>query len=244
VLFLRKPYNQIDNIIHLMKAFLCSIGIIALSLFFLISLEEAQADDPIDRKCLIIVSSSGGYSSNEIGKASSFYDYLLESCTSNDVQYLTSPSCLGNDGPATLSNIEDAFEWLEAESTTETEVTVYVSDHINSIESNVFFSFDDGNMTLSYMDSLLDQVEFSSITMILNGERSGYGCDYFGGTSRDILCSMGSTQDCDPDLFNITRSLEDPTADTNDDNIVSYVEAFWKEVDNLEETGQDPVFYG
>ena len=81
------------------------------------------------------------------------------------------------------------------------------------------------------------------MTVILNGERSGLGGEDLADPSRDVICSMGSNQQMNPDLFNITRSLEDPTADMNMDGKVSFVEAYWKEVDNLSVTGQDPVLY-
>jgi hypothetical protein len=46
-----------------------------------------------------------------------------------------------------------------------------------------------------------------------------------------------------PDNFNITRSLKDLSADSDNDGVVSFVEAFWKEVFILGGTGQDPVLF-
>ncbi|MDG6226271.1 MAG: hypothetical protein QCI82_12305, partial [Candidatus Thermoplasmatota archaeon] len=61
--------------------------------------------------------------------------------------------------------------------------------------------------------------------------------------SRGVICSMGWNQTFDPDNFNITRSLEDPTADLDSDGIVDYIEAYNKEVENLSGTGQYPVLF-
>ncbi|MFO8050408.1 MAG: hypothetical protein R6V01_01760, partial [Thermoplasmatota archaeon] len=93
------------------------------------------------------------------------------------------------------------------------------------------------------MDSWMDQIQCSSITVILNGERSGMAGPDLQDPERDIICSMGANEEYDPDLFNITRSLEDPTADTNNDGVVDFIEAFWKEVELLEATGQVPAIY-
>jgi hypothetical protein len=54
---------------------------------------------------------------------------------------------------------------------------------------------------------------------------------------------MRYNQSFDEDLFNITRSLEDPSADSNNDGVVSFLEAFRNEELLLTGTGQDPVLY-
>jgi hypothetical protein len=46
-----------------------------------------------------------------------------------------------------------------------------------------------------------------------------------------------------PDLFNITRSLKDSSADSNIDGIVDFEEAFWNEVILLSGADQDPVLF-
>ncbi|MDG6226263.1 MAG: hypothetical protein QCI82_12265, partial [Candidatus Thermoplasmatota archaeon] len=120
---------------------------------------------------------------------------------------------------------------------------IYISDHAQGIMNDIFLIFDDGNISTTQIDSWLDLIECSSVTVILNGERSGLAGPDLTGPSRDIICSMGSNQTMNPDQFNITRSLEDPTADTNNDGKVSFVEAYWKEVDNLSGTGQDSVLF-
>jgi len=85
-----------------------------------------------------------------------------------------------------------------------------------------------------------DETEYQELTVILNGNRSALAGSDLSGTDRDILCSMGSTQSFQTDQFNITRSLEDPTADSNSDGEVSYMEAFLKEDQNLQFDTQDP----
>jgi hypothetical protein len=197
----------------------------------------------VERKCLIIVSGHGGYSQHELGKASSFRDHLLEDISEDDIKYLTDPDDPDSDGPANVSNIENAFDWLKDECDSNTEVLVYIFDHIVIINSEETFLFDDGNITASAIDSWLDDVSYSKTTIILNGERSGLGGPDLTGSYRDVICSMRSYQTNDPDLFNITRSLKDPSADLDSDGVVSFVEAFWNEVILLRGTGQDPVLF-
>ena len=184
-----------------------------------------------------------GYSQHELEKASAFYSYQLECSSSGNIIYLTDPVQFGSDGSANLSNIENAFDWLINSSTQDTIVTIYIFDHEQSINNENYFIFDDGNLSSTLIDMWLDQVQCYDMTVILNGHRSGLSGPDLSGPSRDIICSMGSDQEFDPDLFNITRSLEDPTADTNTDGKISFVEAYWKEVENLIGPGQDPVLY-
>jgi hypothetical protein len=185
--------------------------------------DKACATPNPEFKCLIIVSGSGGYSDVELGKAASFYDHLLVEYSEEDIYYLTGPSDPNSDGPATLSNIEKAFTWLRENSTSITEIVIYISDHAQGIDP--YYTFNDGNISLSTIDSWLDQSQYSYMTIILNGERSGLGGPNLIGSSRDIICSMEADQ-ASMDLFNITRSLEDPEADLNFDGIVDYIEAF------------------
>jgi hypothetical protein len=210
---------------------------------FMVIKSAVNAESLPDAKCLIIVSGYGGYSQQELSKASSFREYLLDLVNEDDVIYLTDPTDPSSDGPATLSNIEDSFDWLISNSEPDTDVTVYISDHISMIDNNASFIFNDGAIPASIIDLWLDLIECSSLNIILNGERSGMGGQAVSGTGRDVLCSMDASESFQNDLFNITRSLEDPSADIDNDEIVSYVEAYWKEVDNLLGSGQNPVYY-
>ncbi|MFO8050471.1 MAG: hypothetical protein R6V01_02075 [Thermoplasmatota archaeon] len=176
-------------------------------------------------------------------KASSFREYFLENCTTDEIIYLTDLSNPFSDGVANVSNIEVSFDWLRSGSISTTEVTVYISDHITMIADEATFQFDDGFISVDTIDLWLDGVECSSITVILNGERSGMAGPDLQDNSRDIICSMGANEEYDPDQFNITRSLRDPGSDENNDGVVDFIEAFWKEVILLRGTGQDPVLY-
>jgi hypothetical protein len=210
---------------------------------FMVIKSAVNAESLPDAKCLIIVSGYGGYSQQELSKASSFREYLLDAVNEDDIIYLTDPTDPSSDGAATLSNIEDSFDWLISNSGPDTDVTVYISDHISMIDNNATFIFNNGAIPASIIDLWLDLVECSSLNIILNGERSGMGGQAVSGTGRDVLCSMDASESFQNDLFNITRSLEDPSADLDNDEIVSYVEAYWNEVDNLLGSGQNPVYY-
>jgi hypothetical protein len=224
-------------------------GIAAFSILiigFFIASKDAQAETIPEHLCLIIVSGSGGYSSYETGKALSFYDHLIDASiyTEEEIVFLANLSVPNVDGFPTVSNIEEAFDWLEESSFPDTEIVIYIFDHEQWIDNETFFRFDDGNISSSTIDALIDQIICDKLTMILNGERSALAGPDLVGSNRDIICSMGANQANFPDSFNITRSLEDPEADLNQDNIVDYIEAYWKEVEWLQGSGQDPVLYG
>jgi hypothetical protein len=135
---------------------------------------EANGQGSVDRKCLIIVSGHGGYSEHELGKAASFRDMFLVNGTLNDLVYLTDPDHPNSDGPANLSNVENAFDWLRSNSGSNSEVTVYIFDHLLMNENDPTFLFDDGNLTSQTIDSWLDLVQCSMMTVILNGNRWKY----------------------------------------------------------------------
>ena len=217
--------------------------VIILSLLFVFIQDEASAQKQDYLKCLIIVSGNEGYSEQELSKASSFRDHQLTHCDYNDIRYLTDPSDPNSQGPANLSNVEEGFDWLKTNTSESTEVVVYISDHAQAINNENYFLFDDGNISIDTVDSWLDQVQCNQMTIVLNGERSGLGGPDLSDPGRDVICSMGANQSFSPDLFNITRSLEDPSADTNHDGQVSYIEAYWKEVENLQGTDQDPCIW-
>ncbi len=219
-----------------------------LSLFMIISLSipflfSARAESDDDMKSLIIVSGYGGYTSHELNKASSFRNHLLDSCSSDDIIYLTDTGMSGSDGTATVSNVEDAFFWLINNCDSNTKVAVYIMDHMQMINNQPRFRFDNGVTSASEMDSWLDQVSCAEMTVILNGEKSALCGPSLDTSSRDVICSMGSQQTYCPDNFDIADSLDDPSADTDGDGTVSYIEAYENEKDLLESSGQVPVLY-
>ncbi len=222
-----------------------SITIVSLSILTLVILlsGDTNGELSVEDKCLIVVSGYGGYSSSELGKARSFFDYISETLPDENIRYLTIQSDLESDGQATISNVQSAYEWLITESSPQDDVIIYIYDHEKRVLNETYFIFDDGNISSGTIDHWMDQISCSSITVVLNGERSGLGGPDLQGPERDIICSMRSYQTYDPDLFNITRSLEDPLADSNNDGVVDLIEAFWMEDFLLTGTGQDPVLY-
>ncbi|MBN1389435.1 MAG: hypothetical protein JXA22_02220 [Candidatus Thermoplasmatota archaeon] len=210
--------------------------------FFAVSV---NADETVeDQKSIIIVSGNMGYSQYELEKASAFYSYRSEHSSSGNIIYLTDPSQPGSDGSANLSSIENAFDWLINSSTQDTKVTIYISDHEQSINNEHYFIFDDGNLTSTLIDMWLDQVQCNEMTVILNGERSALAGPDLSCPSRDIICSMGSDQEFYPDQFNITRGLEDPSADLDYSGSVDYIEAYLSEKELISQySEQDPVLF-
>ncbi len=193
--------------------------------------------------CLIIVSGNGGYSTSELEKASSFFDYVNETLDRDDIRYLTTILDSESQGSANITNIQDSFQWLENNCQSSDEVIIYISDHAKRVFNETYFTFNDGDISTSTIDSWIDEIDCVHTTVIINGEKSGLAGIDLQESSRDIICSMEYDQEYDPDLFNITRSLEDPASDTNNDEIVDFIEAFWRENYLLTGTGQDPVLY-
>jgi len=123
------------------------IAVIALSGFLQFTSTVYGDGSSIEKKCLIIVSGSEGYSQNELDKASSFREYMLEDLDQFDIKYLTDPDDPDSDGPANQSNIESAFYWLQNVCDPGTEAIVYIFDHIIAVNNNNTFIFDDCNIT-------------------------------------------------------------------------------------------------
>ena len=90
-----------------------------------VSSRNAYAEEQEGEKCLVIMSGYGGYPPNEISKVSSFYEYL--NCPDEDITYLTSQSDPDSDGPANVSNVEAAFEWLQSHSQ-QSEIHLVIDD--------------------------------------------------------------------------------------------------------------------
>jgi hypothetical protein len=205
---------------------------------------NGRAISPIPRCAIIIVSDLDGFDDTELEKADQFYQYLKdEDHTDDDIYFLTEEDRSGYDGNPNVENFEKAFSWLKNTSGPSSQPVIYVYDHVIWGYGNVTFQLSDGNITTNTINEWLSSTLFQDITMILGGKRSGMAGPDLSTCSRDIICSMGSDQIFSPDQFNITRSLEDPSADTNQDCKITYVEAYWKEVDNLQGTGQDPFHY-
>ncbi|MEA3557767.1 MAG: hypothetical protein U9R75_00775, partial [Candidatus Thermoplasmatota archaeon] len=125
------------NVSQKRRALLLNFVTVAILLISIIMINEVNAEEPVGRKCLIIVSGYGGYSSAELGKASSFHDHL--NYNDEDEMYLTSLSDPETDGPANISNVEDAFDWLQANSLPSDEVTIYISDHEKRVMNDTYF---------------------------------------------------------------------------------------------------------
>ena len=206
---------------------------------------EADAVVTMPRCAIIVVSNLTGYNDIELEKADQFYQYLKdEGYTDDDIVYLTEVSSSGYDGDPNITNIQESFSWLQNTSSSSSQPAIYISDHVKWTCGNITFQFIGGNVSAITIDSWLDRTEYQELTLILNGNRSALAGTNLSGQDRDIICSMRSTQTFEEDLFNITRSLKDNSADLNFDGEVSYIEAYWKEKLNLLFYIQDPQLYG
>ncbi len=156
---------------------------------------------------------------------------------------LVSKKTEGSDGTANISNINQAFEDLIAFEDPLDEVIIYISDHEQGVLGNSSFVFIDDSITADTISFWMDSIDYTEATMILNGNKSGLAGPELKDPDRVVISSMDWDQAYDPDLFNITRSLKDLSADSNNDGVVSFIEAFWKEVILLNGTGQDPVLF-
>ncbi|RLF57677.1 MAG: hypothetical protein DRN37_06095 [Thermoplasmata archaeon] len=217
------------------------LGAILLTLLFV---KDSDGITTMPRCAIIIVSDLDGFDPEELEKAYQFYQYLLDKeYTEDDIYFLTEDSRTGCDDDPTISNIEEAFSWLENTSESSSQPVIYISDHVIWTMGNATFQFSDGNLSANTIDGWLDSTEYQNLTMILNGNRSALAGPDLKDSSREIFCSMRSTQSFDEDLFNITRGLNDPTSDIDDDGDVSYHEAYLKECYNLRNEDQSPISY-
>ena len=215
--------------------------IVTVSLFFF---SNGEATTTLSRCAVIVVSDHDGFEEDELVKADQFYEYLKdEGYSDDDIFFLTEENRSGYDDDPNVDNFRDAFHWLRNKSVSTSKPVIYVYDHVLWSCGNVRFQFSDGNVTTDMINEWLDSIFYQDLTMVIGGERSGLAGPELDGDFRDIICSMRSDQFFNPDLFNITRSLEDISADTDQDGKVSYVEAYWKEVENLQGEDQDPILF-
>jgi hypothetical protein len=195
-----------------------------------------------EKLALIIVSGYGGYSSSEVMKAQSFRTYLMNNgYPAYNIRLLTKQHQIGSYAEPTVDALMDNFEWLRIRASSVSEITIYISGHVQVIGGNGSFRFNDGNISTEMIDGWIGNIPCSSMTIVLTGVRSGLAGADLAETGRSIYCSMNSNQDFDPDLFNLTRGLKDPGADLNRDGMISFNEAFDKEVITLSTIGQEPV---
>ena len=196
------------------------------------------------RCAIIIVSDLDGFDDSELEKADQFYQYLInKGYNDGDIYFLTDGARNGYDDNPSVSNIQEAFSWLENTSESSSQPIIYIHDHEKLILGNVTFQFSDGNISADTINSWISSTEYSDLTMILNGNRSALAGSDLQDPSRDIICSMRSNQTFSQDIFNITRGLTDPTADYDKDGEVSYTEAYLRECYNLRFDDQDPQIY-
>ena len=192
----------------------------------------------------LVIVSTYGLNQDEFAKANSFHQYLLDDgYHGDDIIHLGQGSCDLSEDISNVSNVESGFDRLRSDPDPHKEIVIYISDHVPPLSGDQVFRFVDGNISMSLIDSWIDDISCVFSTVIVGGNYSGVVGPELSDPGRDVICSMGASQLFSPDLFNITRSLEDYSADTNQDGRVSYIEAYWKEVENLQEYDQDPCIW-
>ncbi len=213
-------------------------GFLVASMLLIGNVDAQNSDD----KALIIVSSYNGTNQFELDKAIDLYDYLIDrGLQKEDIQFLCTGTLAIRDGDPTTSNIVNGFEWLAEDATTNSDVFIYVSDHTHAISSDPFYRFSDGNIYSSDIEDWLDDISYSTLNYITLGDHSGLIGSDLTDTDRTVISSMGSAQSVSIDAFDIARGLADTEADTDNDGIVSFEEAFYSEENLI--TGQDPVIW-
>lgn len=226
------------------NAFFAIVPVMIFFASFILLANYAEASGSEYNKALIIVSDYQT-NENENGKAVSFYEYLIEhGYDQNDIEFLASSSTMYSDLEANVSNVESAFNNLIDNNSIEKEVIIYLSDHGGPpCSNNTIFRFSDGNISVDQVDQWIGNISFSQLDVIVGGIHSGSAGPELAGSDRTIMCSMGSDEDRNPDLFNITRGLNDITADTDGNGEVSFVEAFWSEFYTVITHGQTPCIW-
>lgn len=211
---------------------LFTIGLLVLTLFLSFSAKGASDD----YKALIVVSSYNGTDEYEFEKAVAFYHYLRNNGYSNEnIIFLTDEDFINKNGDASTYEIELAFKELASESKQKTEVCVYISDNSHATDGASYYEFDDGNISCRSIVDWIDDMKFDNLNYITLGNHSGLFGPLLSGEDRVIMSSMREYEETFTDYFNITRSLENPSADTNFDGEVSFTEAFYREKQLLDE---------
>ncbi len=143
----------------------------------------------------------------------------------------------------TFAGCDDDSDVVINSSDVDSEIVIYVSDHGHMVDSESALRFSDGNISYSTIGSWIDEMDHSDLVYISGGNRSGLAGPELRGPGKTVICSMGADQVSFPDLFNITRGLEDPTSDIDGDGEVSYHEAYLKEREELRFSDQDPQYF-
>ncbi len=207
--------------------------------------KEGSAEVTVPRCAMIVVSDIEGLDEHELDKADDFYQYLLgEGYDDDEIIFMTESSRDGYDEDPNLANILSSFSWLRNTSTITSQPVIYIYDHEKMINWEPYFEFTGGDLSVSYMDYLLDQMQYQEMNIVMNGNRSALAGSTLSGTSRTIICSMGVNSSFEEDQFDISRGLNDQTADSNNDGHVSYSEAYWKERTIEEVLVQGPILIG
>ena len=220
-----------------------AISLLAIMLMtVLFVLPEGSDGSSSSDLALIVVSDYGGTDQFELDKALDLYNYLLDDGFSADnILFLADDSATGIDDVPDLDNIEDGFDWLKENADCNTDVIIYISDNLHGTQSDPYFRFSDGNLYASKIEDWVDDITFDELTFIGTGPHSGLFGKDLKDTDRTIMASMKANEDATPDEFDIVRGLNDPSADTNNDGMVSFEEAFYKESSTV--TGQTPQIW-
>jgi len=219
--------------------------ILAAILFVPIVPNEVGATEPFDRLGLIIVSDLEP-NEFEVEKGCALKQYLIENGADPDhVIFLAPEGTSGSNGEPTLNSIELGFEFLASQGDEGDIVTIYISDHLPPlVENETHFMFVDGNIALTTVDSWLDDINCDEMMVYVGGNRSGIASNFLGSEGREVICSMGSSYTTNCDEFDLVRGFEDPNADLDDDNDVSFYEAYLSESSRQEVNSQGPIFIG
>ena len=218
--------------------------LVAVALSTILLLNGSSGIPTESRMAIIIVSSWNGENHFEIDKAIFFTEYLInEGFQEDDIDLISTGSSEYIDSIDLLSNINSSFSDLIFESTLNTEVVIYISDNGHAENEYPSLWFRDGNISGIQFDQWFDQIVCSELTFIIGGNRSGIIGPNVTDPERTVMSSMNEDQVSFPDLFNITRSLEDPESDTNEDGVVDFLEGFYHERDLVINYGQTPCLW-
>lgn len=208
---------------------------------------DASSSSNSGRYALIAVSTLPEDDCGEVLKAHCLYEHLLDDGWEADEIYYLSPEYSSvSEGIANVSNVNNGFKFLEENTDNHDDVLIYISDHTTLNDGMTTFQFSDGNMSSDLINIHLDIMKHDELTFIMCGNQSGLAGGPLAANGRDIVCSMGEADRFNPDEYNLTRGLNDPFADMNNDGTVSFIEASEREISTMAEyTPQTPrIWYG
>jgi hypothetical protein len=86
---------------------------------------------------------------------------------SYNIRHLTKPNQNGFYAEPTVDVVGDNFDWLKIRASSVSEITIYISDHMQVIDGDGTFRFNDGNIKTEMIEGWIDDIPCAKMTIVL-----------------------------------------------------------------------------